>query len=120
MPLALVSIQLYLKQWTLASLCRPPHIQHRPDAPESLLNRIQIQPGQVVSMALSKRNHCLMTLLAFADGESVSEEQYFGDTLYSPMPLSMSVKLAHIGPGESFMAPSSGGMEPSKLPQITV
>ncbi|WP_302946546.1 cupin domain-containing protein [Ruthenibacterium lactatiformans] len=50
--------------------------------PQQLTQLIQIQPGRVVSMAMSRQEHCQMTLLAFGDGESVSEECYFGDTLY--------------------------------------
>ncbi len=52
------------------------------DHPEELAGLIEIRPGRVVSMALSRSEHCQMTLLAFGDGESVSEERYFGDTLY--------------------------------------
>lgn len=48
-------------------------------------------------MALSQNEHCQMTLLAFADGESVSEERYFGDTLYyileGEMPLLLEGKI---------------------------
>ena len=51
-------------------------------AAQQLTQLIQIQPGRVVSMAMSRQEHCQMTLLAFGDGESISEECYFGDTLY--------------------------------------
>ena len=44
--------------------------------PQQLTQLIQIQPGRVVSMAMSRQEHCQMTLLAFGDG------CYFGDTLY--------------------------------------
>ena len=37
---------------------------------------------RVVSMAMSSVDGCQMTLLAFDEDESVSEEMYFGDTLY--------------------------------------
>lgn len=50
--------------------------------PQQLAQLIQIEPGRVVSMAMSRQEHCQMTLLAFGDGESISEECYFGDTLY--------------------------------------
>lgn len=33
-------------------------------------------------MSLSKKEGCAISLLGFADGEGVSEESYFGDTLY--------------------------------------
>ena len=50
--------------------------------PQQLTQLIQIHPGRVVSMAMSRQEHCQMTLLAFGDGESISEECYFGATLY--------------------------------------
>ena len=50
--------------------------------PQQLTQLIQIQPGRVVSMAMSRQEHCQMTLLAFGDGESISEECCFGDTFY--------------------------------------
>ena len=90
---------------------------------------IHIQPGRVVSMSLSKSDHCLMTLFAFADGESVSEEQYFGDTLYyvleGVMPVSLEGREVRIGAGQCFMVPATvphaiGGTEPFKLLQITI
>lgn len=40
------------------------------------------RPGQVSSMALSCSDDVDMTLLAFSGGESVSEEEYLGDTMY--------------------------------------
>ena len=36
--------------------------------PQQLTQLIQIQPGRVVSMAMSRQEHCQMTLLAFGDG----------------------------------------------------
>ena len=33
--------------------------------PQQLTQLIQIQPGRVVSMAMSRQEHCQMTLLAF-------------------------------------------------------
>ena len=50
--------------------------------PEQLAGLIGIQSGRVVSMSMSRQDRCQMTLLAFGGGESVSEECYFGDTLY--------------------------------------
>lgn len=52
------------------------------DAAQSIAGLINIRPGQVSSMALTRGESFDMTLLAFAPGESVSEEEYFGDTLY--------------------------------------
>ena len=39
--------------------------------PQQLTQLIQIQPGRVVSMAMSRQEHCQMTLLAFGDGETI-------------------------------------------------
>ena len=90
---------------------------------------MEIQPGRVVSMTLSRSDQCLMTLLAFADGESVSEEQYFGDTFYyvieGVMPISMEGRKLLMDAGECLMVPAGvahaiGGTEPDKMQQITV
>lgn len=43
---------------------------------------IDIREHQVVSMSLSNSDHVRMTMLAFADGENVREEEYPGDTMY--------------------------------------
>ena len=52
------------------------------DAAANLAQLIDIRPGQVSSMALTRNAGFDLTLLAFAPGESVSEEEYFGDVLY--------------------------------------
>ena len=52
------------------------------DAAAPLAQLIDTHSGQVSSMALTRNAGFDMTLLAFAPGESVSEEEYFGDTLY--------------------------------------
>ena len=38
----------------------------------ALASLVPVQPGRVVSMALSKSEHCQMVLLSFGAGESVS------------------------------------------------
>lgn len=95
----------------------------------ALAHMVEIQPGRVVSMALSKSDHCQMTLLAFADGESVSEEQYFGDTFYyvleGEMPLRMDGEIIVLKCGDCLAVPAQklhavGGTKPFKLLQITV
>ena len=58
---------------------------------ESLNSLVEIKPHQVVSMALSKNEHANITLLAFADGEDLSEEIYPQDTLYFVVEGSMDV-----------------------------
>lgn len=52
------------------------------NAAQPLGELISIKPGQVSSMALTRAAGFDMTLLAFGPGESVSEEEYFGDVLY--------------------------------------
>ena len=63
------------------------------DDPAALAGLIDIRPARVVSMALTRSEHCQMTLLAFGDGESVSEECYVGDTLYYVLEGGLSVTL---------------------------
>ena len=49
----------------------------------TLAEKITCRPGQVSSMGLTTfGSTCDMTLLAFAEGESVSEETYAADVLY--------------------------------------
>ena len=98
------------------------------DHPEELAKLIEIRPGRVVSMALSRSEHCQMTLLAFGDGESVSEERYFGDTLYYVLEGSMPVYQEDktvLRAGACMAVPAGvthaiGGEGPFKLLQITV
>lgn len=52
------------------------------DHAEALAGLIDEHPAQVSSMSLARDAGADVTLLAFAPGESVSEEIYFGDTLY--------------------------------------
>ena len=48
-----------------------------------LASLISSRPGQVSSMALTRLGDPIgATLLAFSEGESVSEERYPGDTMY--------------------------------------
>lgn len=58
---------------------------------ENLNSIVEIKPHQVVSMALSKNENANVTLLAFADGEDLSEEVYPQDTLYFVIEGSMTV-----------------------------
>ena len=99
------------------------------DHPDELAGLIEIRPGRVVSMALSRSEHCQMTLLAFGDGESVSEERYFGDTLYyvleGSMPVYQEDKETVLRAGACMAVPAGvthaiGGAGPFKLLQITV
>ena len=53
-----------------------------PCMPFAMKDLIAVRENCVVSMALSKLENCPVTLLAFGEKEGVSQEQYFGDTLY--------------------------------------
>ena len=106
------------------------HLKNLPsDQVAALAQMVTIQPGRVVSMALSRNEHCQMTLLAFADGESVSEECYFGDTFYyvleGEMPLQCGETAHTLHAGDCIAVPANtlhaiGGSSPFKLLQITV
>ena len=93
--------------------------------PAALSELISIQPRRVVSMALSRSEHCQMTLLAFGDGE----ERYFGDTVYyvleGDMPLRLEGHEVRLGAGDCLAVPAQtthaiGGSGPFKLLQITI
>ena len=106
------------------------HLRNLPTGQaECLAQMVDIQPGRVVSMALSQNEHCQMTLLAFAGGESVSEERYFGDTFYyvleGEMPLQLGEDRRLLRAGDCMAVPAGtlhaiGGSRPFKLLQITV
>jgi quercetin dioxygenase-like cupin family protein len=96
---------------------------------KTLAQMVSIQPGRVVSMAFSQNEHCQMTLLAFADGESVSEECYFGDTFYyvleGEMPLQLEGQTGCLMTGDCIAVPAGtlhaiGGTRPFKVLQITI
>ena len=57
-------------------------LKNIPEIPTSLRKLISIQPGQIISMALSKNEKVSITLFGIAEGESISEEAYAADTLY--------------------------------------
>lgn len=99
------------------------------ESPANLASLIVIREGRVVSMALSKSDACQMMLMAFGTGESVSEETYFGDTLYTvlegEMPLFIGDTKHLLKAGDSLMVPAGtphaiGGAGNFKLLQITL
>ncbi len=99
------------------------------DSPELLNDLIDIREGRVISMALSKSDSCQIMLLSFGDGESVSEETYFGDTFYyvleGKMPVYEDGNKKVIHEGECLCVPKGvlhavGGEGPFKILQITV
>ncbi|KUO75179.1 MAG: cupin [Clostridia bacterium BRH_c25] len=50
--------------------------------PVPMESLIKSKKNQIVSMALSDSDHVQVSLFTFADKETVSEEEYFGDTMY--------------------------------------
>ena len=104
-------------------------LRNLPEQPQAWKSLIDVRPGSVVSMALSRVENVQMTLLAFAAGESVSEESYFGDTMYTvlegEMPLMMNGETAVVHAGECVAIPAGtlhaiGGAGAFKLLQLTV
>lgn len=106
------------------------HLRNLPtDQIKNLAEMIEIVPGQVVSMAMSRNEHCQMMLLAFGEGESVSEECYFGDTLYyvleGEMPLYIDEEQYVLKTGDCMAVPAGklhavGGTKAFKILQMTL
>ena len=77
---------------------------------QALASLIEAKPGQVSSKALTAGDGVSITLLAFAANESVSEEQYFGDTLYyvveGACEITMSQQRVTLQTGQVLMVPA--------------
>lgn len=90
---------------------------------------IDIRDGQVLSMALSNSEHVQMTVLSFSENEMVSEESYFGDTMYMILEgetlISIEDREIPLKAGDVFMVPAHtlhaiGSKHAFKILQITV
>lgn len=99
------------------------------DIPLNPASGIEAKPGQIVSMSLTKSEHVQITIFAFPDNEGISEESYFGDTMYyvleGEMPLSRGSDNIIIKQGECLAVPANtlhaiGGQKSFKLLQITI
>lgn len=99
------------------------------DNAKSLKDMITVKPHRVISMALTKSDSVQMTLFAFDKGEDVSEESYFGDTLYMCVEGVVIIKLqekeVRLQEGEVFMVQSEilhavSGEDAFKMLQITL
>ncbi len=97
--------------------------------PMQLASLITSKKNQIVSMALSNSEHLQMSLFTFADKETVSEEEYFGDTMYFVLEgetqINKDGKEYILKAGDVFMVPAHvlhaiGGESEFKLLQITV
>ena len=69
------------------------YLKNLPETPKALAALIDIRPGRVVSMSLSKNESCQMMLMAVSNGEAVTAEQYPGDTLYYVLEGIMPIEL---------------------------
>ena len=97
--------------------------------PMELASLITPKENQVISMALSKSDHVEVSLFTFADKETVSEEEYFGDTMYLVLEgetlITQNGKEHLLKTGDTFMVPAHilhaiGGKGAFKVLQITL
>lgn len=104
-------------------------LKNIPELPTSLKELIPIQPGQIVSMALSKNEKINITLFGIAEGESISEEAYATDTLYyileGEASLSFDAKNCILKTGDCIAVPAGTlhavvGQSAFKMLQITL
>lgn len=99
------------------------------ETPMQLASLITSKKNQIISMALSNSEHIQMSLFAFADKETVSEEEYFGDTMYlvieGETQINQNGKEHLLKAGDIFMVPAHtlhaiGGESAFKMLQITL
>lgn len=99
------------------------------EMPRAFKDLIEYKKNQIVSMALSESDHFQVFLFAFSDNETISEEEYFGDTMYHILDgetyLTQGDTKHHLKEGDVFSVAahsvhSVGGKGPCKLLQITV
>lgn len=99
------------------------------EEPKNLSSLITPKTNQIVSMALSKSEDFQLTVFTIADKETVSEEEYFGDTMYFILEgetyITIDDKIHTLKTGDVFKVPahiihSIGGKGEFKLLQLTV
>ena len=104
-------------------------LKNIPKLPSPLRKLIPIQPGQIISMALSKNEKVGITLFGIAEGESISEEAYAADTLYyileGEMLLFLNAEKHAMKPGDCIAVPAGTlhaieGQGAFKMLQITL
>lgn len=105
------------------------YLKNVPIEPTSLSDLIQYKEGMVVSMQLTRNEDFQMMLMAVADGEEVTSEQYPGDTLYyvidGIMPLETKEKTYVLNTGDCMAMKANeehaiGGQGSFKILQITI
>lgn len=98
-------------------------------APQNFATLLTSKPHQIISMALSESTLFQMSIFTFADKETISEEAYFGDTMYLILEGMTHIILnghAHLlKQGDVFKVPAHtlhaiGGVGPFKVFQITL
>lgn len=104
-------------------------LKNVPTEPTLLTELINAKKNQVVSMALSKRDDVTVSVFSFSDNEGVSEEEYFGDTLYyvleGEMSISINEKTCELKQGECMAVEAKtshaiGSKTAFKVMQITL
>ncbi|MFA5528205.1 MAG: cupin domain-containing protein [Peptostreptococcales bacterium] len=99
------------------------------EKPMEIASLIEPKKDQIISMALSKSNHVQMSLFTFSDKETVSEEEYFGDTMYLILEgetfITQNGKELLLKTGDTLMVPAHtlhaiGGKGAFKVLQITL
>lgn len=96
------------------------------DEPRPLSSLVQARAGQVASRTITRLGDPLAgTLLAFSEGESVSEERYLGDTLYYLVEGEARINGRDMREGDVLVVPA--GIEhavipagPAKILQLTL
>lgn len=99
------------------------------EKPLCMADMITPKNNQIVSMALSKSDNVHISLFTFANKETVSEEEYYGDTMYFMIEGETYIKLDgenyHLKQGDVFSVKAHrlhaiGGIGEFKVMQITV
>ena len=102
-------------------------LKNLPEVPQLLKDLIEIRPGRVISMNLSRNETCQMMLMAVSTGEEVTAEQYPGDTFYyvleGTMPIEMDGQRYNMQTGQILAVPCGkehaiGGAGDFKILQI--
>ena len=102
-------------------------LRNLPESPRALSDLIEIRPGRVVSMSLSRNESCQMMLMAVSKGEEVTAEEYPGDTFYyvldGIMPIEMDGKRQEMKAGQIIAVPCGkahaiGGAGDFKILQV--
>ena len=104
-------------------------LKNFPTDPAQLAQLIEIRPGRVVSMSLSRSEHVSIMLMSVADDEEVTSEQYPGDLIYyvveGEMPLERETGRTVMHAGEIAAIPANephsiGGGGAFKLLQMII